>query len=122
MTKPEQSILAIDVGSSCVKLGWFPANEPCTSDKPTGNLPIAAPRLPEPTEVFRIEHRRDENLWIAEVDARLDELALPSETVCVVASVRQAVADALHRRTLAHQPWSGVTKLSRDDIPLEINV
>jgi type III pantothenate kinase len=49
-------LLAIDVGTSRVKLGWFPDGAVCDSDKPS-QLPIAAPRLPEPTETFVCQHR-----------------------------------------------------------------
>ena len=89
------NLLAIEVGSSRVKLGWFPADGACTSEKPARNLPIAAPALPEPAEVFRIEHRRDERQWIKEVESRLAELDLPKETVCVLAAVHQRAAETL---------------------------
>ena len=122
MTSPVQSLLAIEVGSSRVKLGWFPSAGACTSDKPTGNLPIAAPPLPEPAEVFRIEHRSDDDQWTAEVEARLDEWSLPRETICIVAVVHQAAAETLERRTLVSRQWSRVVTLSRDDIPIRTDV
>jgi type III pantothenate kinase len=49
-------LLAIDVGTSRVKLGWFPDAAACDSEKPS-QLPIAAPRLPEPAETIAIPHR-----------------------------------------------------------------
>jgi type III pantothenate kinase len=49
-------LLAIDVGTSRVKLGWFPDAMACDSDKPS-QLPIAAPRLPEPVETFAVQHQ-----------------------------------------------------------------
>lgn len=49
-------LLAIDVGTSRVKLGWFPDAALCDSEKPS-QLPIASPRLPEPAETFAIQHR-----------------------------------------------------------------
>ncbi|MBA3484124.1 MAG: type III pantothenate kinase [Pirellulales bacterium] len=116
------NLLAIEVGSSRVKLGWFPADGACTSEKPAGNLPIAAPVLPEPAEVFRIEHRRDERQWIGEVESRLAELALPSETVCVLAAVHQLAAETLRAHVLARQPWSRIETLTRGDIAIEVDV
>ncbi len=116
------SMLAIEVGSSRVKLGWFPAAAPCTSDKPAGNLAIAAPALPEPAEVFRIDHRREERVWIAEVEARLAELSLPDETTCIVAAVHQAAADVLRSRVLRGQANLRVRVLTRREIAVETNV
>jgi type III pantothenate kinase len=49
-------LLAIDVGTSRVKLGWFPDFAECDSEKPS-QLSIAAPRLPEPAETIAIQHR-----------------------------------------------------------------
>jgi type III pantothenate kinase len=112
------SVLAIEVGSSRVKLGWFPASGACTDDKPTGNLPISAPPLPEPSDVFRIEHRQPESVWIAKVQTQLAEWNLPGETVCVVAAVHQAAAETLRERVLTGQPWSRTVSLSRSDIPV----
>jgi type III pantothenate kinase len=122
MTSPVQNLLAIEVGSSRVKLGWFPSAGACTSDKPMGALPIAAPPLPEPAEVFRIEHQLDEDQWTAEIEARLDEWPAPRETVCIVAVVHQAAAETLQRRTLAARQWSRIVTLSRDDIPIRTDV
>ena len=116
------NLLAIEVGSSRVKLGWFPVDAACTSEKSVGNLPIAAPALPEPAEVFRIEHRRDDQQWIAEVELRLAELALPPETVCVLAAVHQRAAETLRTQVLARQPWSRIETLARGDIAIEVDV
>jgi type III pantothenate kinase len=78
--------------------------------------------LPEPADVFRIDHRCDERAWLAEVDARLDELALPVETECLVAVVRQPVADVLVRDVLARRAWSRLETLRREQIPLAVDV
>lgn len=115
-------MLAIEVGSSRIKLGWFPAAGACMSEKPVGNLPIAAPPLPEPAEVARIDHRRDAAQWISDVDAQLAEWNLPPETECVVAVVRQAVADALFAHVLSRQSWARIESLDRCDVPLEVDV
>lgn len=52
----EAGLLAIDVGTSRVKLGWFPDSSACDSEKPS-QLPIVASRLPEPVETIAIQHR-----------------------------------------------------------------
>lgn len=116
------NLLAIEVGSSRVKLGWFPADAACTSEKPVGNLPIAGAVLPEPAEVFRVEHRRDERQWIAEVESRITELALPPETVCVLAAVHQRAAELLRKQVLTRQSWSRIETLNRDDLAIDVDV
>jgi type III pantothenate kinase len=116
------SVLAIEVGSSRVKLGWFPAAGACTSDKPAGNLPISTPPLPEPSDVFRIEHRQTESVWIAKVQTQLAEWNLPGETVCVVAAVHQVAAEALRQSVLTGQPWSRTVSLTRNDIQVTTQV
>jgi len=116
------NLLAIEVGSSRVKLGWFPGDGVCASEKPVGNLPIAAPALLEPTEVFRIEHRRGDRQWIEEVESRLAEMDLPTETVCVLAAVHQRAAETLRRDVLVRQNWSRIETLTRDDIAIEVDV
>jgi type III pantothenate kinase len=50
-------LLAIDVGTSRVKLGWLPGSANCPSTKPVSELPITAPQLPEPAEMFACCHR-----------------------------------------------------------------
>jgi type III pantothenate kinase len=115
-------MLAIEVGSSRIKLGWFPSPGACMSEKPAGNLPISVPALREPAEVARIDHRRDASQWIGDVDAQLAEWNLPTETECVVAVVRQAVADALFERVLSRQSWARIESLGRRDVPLQVDV
>lgn len=124
MNESSQNILAIEVGSSRVKVGWFPAAGACASEKPAADLPIvAAPRtLPEPSEVFRVEHKRDEAEWTGEVAARLGELPLPRGTICIVAAVHRAAAESLLSRVLQLQSWSQVIALARSDVPIEANV
>jgi type III pantothenate kinase len=122
MINSSYNILAIEVGSSRVKLGWFPAAGACASEKPAGNLPIAAPLLPEPSEVFWIDHRRDTDEWIAEVDARLTELPIAANTICVIAAVNSKVAAELQERALAKHEWARTVRLQHSDIPIQANV
>jgi pantothenate kinase type III len=122
MIESTSNILAIEVGSSRVKLGWFPAAGACASEKPAGNLPIAAPLLPEPSEVFWIDHRHDEHLWLREVESHLADLSPTSETICVIAAVHRAVAATLQERALAKHEWARIVPLAHDDIPVQANV
>src|SRR5688500_2033648 len=101
--KVAHNILAIEVGSSRVKVGWFPAGGACAGEKPASNFPIVATpqALPEPSEVFRVEHKRDEQAWTGEVQSRLAELALPNDAVCVLAAVHRAAAKTVHDQVLS---------------------
>lgn len=48
-----RNLVAIDVGNSRVKFGWFAnAEAECVAKAGAGALPIAAPSLPEPAETF----------------------------------------------------------------------
>lgn len=48
-----RNLVAIDVGNSRVKLGWFPlADADCVKKAAAGALPIAGPSLPEPAQTF----------------------------------------------------------------------
>ncbi len=117
----ETHLLAIDVGSSCVKLGWFPAAGACEGEKPA-SLPIAAAPLAIPAEVFRIEHRdRSAEEWTAAVDACFNELPATEEIVCVVASVHRGVAEKLITR-LQLRPWKKLLGMRAADLPLAVNV
>jgi len=117
----ESHFLAIDVGSSRVKLGWFPAAGACEGEKPA-SLPIAATPLSIPAEVFCVEHRdRSAEEWTAAVDACFNELPPTSEIVCVVASVHRGIAEKLLTR-LQLRPWKKLFSLRATDLPLTVNV
>lgn len=118
----DSNILAIDIGSSCIKLGWFPRDGACTSDKPASALPIAPPPLANPGETFRIEHRnRLAEDWAVALDGCINSLPPTSETVCVVASVHAGVAEKLLTR-LRLRTWERLILLRAADLPLEVRV
>jgi type III pantothenate kinase len=117
----ESHFLAIDVGSSRVKLGWFPAAGVCEGEKPA-SLPIAAASLAIPAEIFRVEHRdRSAEEWTAAVDACFNELPPTGEIVCVVASVHRGIAEKLLTR-LQLRSWKKLLSLRAADLPLTVNV
>jgi type III pantothenate kinase len=122
MRSSNEDLLAVEVGSSCIKLGWFSAALACTSEKPAGSVPIAGPRLPEPAALYRIEHRgREQCQWIAEAQVRLRELDLPAEACCAIASVHAAVAEELVHHCLASQ-FSHVDSVTAAQIPIEVRL
>lgn len=107
MSESLHNVLAIEVGSSRVKLGWFPAPPSCV-DKPASELAIAPPPLPSPAELCSVEHRRRrEAAWLGEVAARLDEVALPDGAACVIAAVHPRAAEALRRGCSPGGPGRG---------------
>lgn len=89
-------LLAIDVGTSRVKLGWFPDVAACDSEKPS-QLPIAAPRLPEPVEEFSFSHRiQDHDIaatlggWLTRFDTK-PRVAIASVHPSTAYSVQQVL-------------------------------
>lgn len=115
------SILAIDVGSSCVKLGWFPSPGDCASKPSLSPLSIATPLVPAPAEMLRMEHTElSDGEWLVELDDWLDGLPLPADAACLIGSVHRAAADQLCERLAQHrlQP----RRLTAADLPLTVRV
>lgn len=114
-------VLAIEVGTSRIKLGKFAAAGGCPSGKPANQLPIASPMLPEPSEAISLAHGRDLTeaverelaAWIA------DNFA--AEPQCWMASVRPTVAAQLVQ-CLEKCGWSAPRQLTWRDMPLEVRV
>ena len=114
-------LLAIDVGSSRVKLGWFPTTVACTSDLKPSSLPIAAPRIPEPAETLAISHRElspDQftaqfHQWLEQFDSDETNISLAS----VHADATQLVQAALLKKGFAEGH-----RLVGTDLPVEIQV
>ncbi len=116
MNAPSASgLLAIDVGSSRVKLGWFPAAGDCPSDKPASRLPIAAPRLPQPEATLAVSHHDQAKLW-AEIGGWLQEFC-PGGPPGYVASV-EPTAMAIVQEMFAHR----LRLLVAEDLPIEVRV
>lgn len=113
-------VLAIDVGSSCVKLGWFPASGPCASERPSSELAIAAPALPVPDEIVSVQHRsRDAQRWGDEIDQWLDGATLAPSAWCLIASVRPNVASSLVER-LQRRAWGRVQVITAAHLQLDV--
>jgi type III pantothenate kinase len=117
-----QSVLAVDVGSSWVKLGWFPSSGACASTPLVNELQIAAPPLPAPEALLRVEHaRREPSEWLGEIDRGLAELPLAAAARCLMGSVHRAAAATLQQH-LERSPWTEFKQLTRRDLPLEVRV
>lgn len=121
MTKPVQSILAIDVGSSCVKLGWFPSPGDCVSKPVSGDLSIAAPLVPAPDEVLRLVHTESSSGdWLSVLDDWLDGLPMHAGAACLIGSVHRAAADELCERLAQYRLHP--RRLTAADLPLVVRV
>jgi type III pantothenate kinase len=108
-------LLAIDVGTSRVKLGWFPDAVACDSEK-SSRLPIAAPRLPEPAETFAFAHGEAASTvtdWLQRVTGDGSRV--------VVASVNDAAAKQVEQ-LLAERGFGAPQVLQTTDLPIELNV
>ena len=113
-------ILAIDVGSSRVKLGWFPPGQPC-GETPENPLPIAAPKLPEPISNFAVEHDSVlEGTALNSVRQWLEDTFTMPPSICL-ASVRPRVVESL-QRLFGELGWQDTRQLTYQDLPLEIRV
>ena len=113
--------LAIDVGSSRVKLGWFPPSGECTSESKSKtvspkvmSLPIAAPQLPQPEVTLAVSHAEGE--MKSEICAWLEEHGA-SESPRFVASVHPAATK------LVQGVFADTQRiLTADDLPMKVNV
>ena len=123
----EQSLLAVDVGSGSVKLGWFPAGETCSTaaSVPSAamqSLPITSSKLPIPAATLRCEHRgRDEAQWLRDIEDWLAQQDGSTEAQIAIASVHPAAADILAGRfSMMRSPV--MCRLKAGDLQLTIRV
>lgn len=114
-------MLAIDIGSSRVKFGRFTLAEGCPSGKPATDLPIAAPRLPEPREAISLAHGRNlAGVVVNELNDWIDG-NFSTAPLCFLAVVQRTVADQL-AELLQRRGWKSPRQLTWRDVPLEVCV
>jgi type III pantothenate kinase len=98
----QPGLLAIDIGTSRVKLGWFAGDMNCLSGGVTSDLPISAPRLPEPTETFACRHRdvpphdftASLLLWLEEYAATKLKVVLASVSPGTTSHILEALSES----------------------------
>lgn len=117
----ESNLLAIDVGNSQVKFGWYPPEMACDSESKLGGLPIASSQLVQPEAMLACAHAGvSRDRFAAQVDEWLDRLPIQGMS-CMVASVHADAAawvcEILARRGVVHQQVLCVA-----DLPLEVRV
>lgn len=108
-------LLAIDVGSSRVKLGWFPPAGECVSEPKATTLPIAAPALPQPEATLAVSHQDAAKLR-SEITDWQESHAITTPN-CVVASVHPAALDAVQQVFTAP-----LRVLTATDLAVEVQV
>lgn len=112
-------LLAIDVGTSRVKLGWFPGAA-CDSAKPS-QLPIAKPLLPEPAETFDCSHRDQSKLEFAEQLAAWLGQFVDRKPQAIVASVNPPVTTTV-ADTLKLCGFTAPRILQTSELPIQLAV
>lgn len=120
----ERGILAVDMGNSRVKLGWFPAAADCGSDKPAAGtgLEIARPALAPPAEWTSIRHRdRQTTEWLSDVHRWCDEAIDSPLWRGVIATVHPAAADALES-AVARRGGNRLQRIASADVPVTATV
>lgn len=107
--------LAIDVGSSRVKLGWFPPPAECIANKQAAELPIAMPQLPQPGETLAVSHDNQAAIW-TRIGAWLQEFC-PAGPPGYIASVHPTAC-----ATVQEMFAQRLQPLVADDLPLTVRV
>lgn len=113
----ETGLLAIDLGSSLIKLGWFAPTADCESAKASTLFPIAAPKLPHPEENLAVAHRGNEpNAWTSEIRAWRESFPL-GEVPILLASVRTELIPQVE--SIFDKP---IRALTASDLSLEVEL
>ena len=118
---PHSGVLAIDVGTSRVKFGWFPTGAACVAPPAASFLPITSPPLPEPVDMFACRHR---GVPLRELDNHLAEWLTQFEALrprVVLASVSPEGTEAV-TQLLDQREFPSRQVLTHDDLPLNIDV
>ncbi|TWU30342.1 type III pantothenate kinase [Bythopirellula polymerisocia] len=114
-------LLAVDVGTSRVKFGWFPGEVICATEPPESLLPIAAPKLAEPAETFSCQHR---GVPVGEFNAQITEWLSQCEDrrpQVALASVNPAAAGVVEK-LFSQLSYPAVRVLTGSDLPIVLQV
>ena len=110
-------LIAIDVGSSRIKLGWFPSAGDCSSRAEPTKLPITSMHLPEPEATLAVSHQQSKTEAIhAQITEWLTETCVTDRRT-MMASVHPAAAGKIES---IFPPPAG--ELTATDLPLEVRV
>lgn len=115
----QAGLLAIDVGSSRVKFGWFPQQDGCASPPVPGQLAITTAETPRPAETLICRHH---NVPKGELEARITawiEQAIDPSARTVIAAVHPDAATTV-TRILEGQGFSPPHVLAAADLPVQL--
>ena len=110
-------LVAIDVGSSRIKFGWFPPAGECEAGLQPGELNITSPQLKMPEATLVVPHtERDTEAMRREIDPWLEENC-PSQPQVLMASVHPPAAERLE----SVLPFAS-RRVTLDEISIEVRV
>lgn len=119
----DTSVLAIDVGSSVIKLGWFPPTGDCATQKVGGPLGIVAPALPTPERTANVYHAwHPVDRWISVLSQYLEEEFPAFDGAhAVICSVHPQAKDHAIE-VLGHRNLAGLHVIDRSTLPVVVRV
>lgn len=110
-------LLAVDVGSSRVKLGWYAPPADCPGEVSAGQLPMVASGLPLPEQLLELDGGAgDAPFDTAALANWLDMLPMQGAR-CLIASVRRATSRQL-QDLLTDRRFAEVRELRHDELPI----
>jgi len=114
-------LLAIDVGSSRVKLGWFAAAAGSCSEPQPGGLPITSPTSPEAEAICELSHRGVEpQAFDRGLAEWLDQQPCEAAASWLASVHPEATARVL--QVLAARQYAEPRVLSAAELPISIHV
>ncbi len=113
-----RDLLAIEVGSSRVKFGWYPDTTACESDSKSSQLPIAAPKLREPAEWLVVAHVDESSeSFFKQIGDWLEQLD-NTDPHLLLASVHAEAAERV-QEVLRKQGYQPLRQLTGADLPIK---
>lgn len=122
-TANDRGLLAVDVGNSRVKLGWFPAAGDCASANSgdDGRLAIARPALAPPAATTAVVHRdRPRSEWLSDVQRWCNDVIDQRLWRGAMATVHPQAADALE--SVMGRGGNRLRRIVGEDLPLKVKV
>ncbi len=122
MSEPaRRGLLAIDVGSSRVKFGWYPLVAACTSEIKPSQLPIAASKLREPEGALTVSHAGVlPESFCNQIGDGLEQLGIEGPRIFLTSV--HAEATARLEEVLSKKGYPQPRQLTGADLSIEVQV